>query len=590
MEKFSEEKNRKYWKNRVTKETTWKCPFSDSNDKRKAKGRSLVENEWIEKFSSEKGRKYWKNTKTKETTWNDPTTTSSQKDSKQKPKLATESGLDEDWVEKFDKKQQRVYWKNKATGETTWRDPFKSKQTDGMGDWIEKFDKKQQRPYWKNQSTGEKTWKIPGKTIRQDSSFSNESRGDDSCEWVEKFDKTQQRPYWKNYSTGETTWYCPIGDNTVANVNDKDIEWIEKFSEKKQKHYWKNLKTGETTWKNPTAAISEKNLNGDWQECYDNEERRFYWKNTESLDIVFEDPYSDISSPGKPPSFFGEVNNGNYTDNDEEDDDFNENASIEENNDNASRPNPVDDSYSKDVQFLKMKYENLEEKYNALLADFNDLKEEVTVLKHNVDENNMRKIRSFSATSNSSQNEHPVVDNVDQLIENDCAEATNEKNRVSSLDREAEKIPRDNTELLQRGSSYKLSTKELSSLGSSTKELLQSADDDDDTIDEETSRKRQVASRLRSQSTSSARRSSSGVQFNSFSSQRRTTSNIEYVPSELTSSKMPNIIQSVYESGTGFVHPVEMISVSNDKSTEEWIKEVLYTLLFQCYGHLVVVR
>ena len=92
-----------------------------------------------------------------------------------------------DWVEKFDEKKQRPYWRNKKTKEASLKNPFLDSGTeiakqgeetteavaeqdsaDQMQDevqsldkWIKKFDGKKARQYWEHRESGEIRWKDP---------------------------------------------------------------------------------------------------------------------------------------------------------------------------------------------------------------------------------------------------------------------------------------------------------------------------------------------------------------------------------------------------------------------------------------------
>ena len=95
-----------------------------------------------------------------------------------------------DWVEKYDEKRKRTYWRNKKTRKAQWTNPFMDvKETEQEGEkkdvtaqdentekgqdeeggkrmesidgWLEKFDGKKARKYWENEATGEIVWKNP---------------------------------------------------------------------------------------------------------------------------------------------------------------------------------------------------------------------------------------------------------------------------------------------------------------------------------------------------------------------------------------------------------------------------------------------
>ena len=80
-------------------------------------------NAWKEFYSEKHKRKYYKNTITKETTWNKPPGFTSVVKPPSKLPPNPPSGVRE-WAEKFDEKRQRKFWKNIRTKETTWKDPY----------------------------------------------------------------------------------------------------------------------------------------------------------------------------------------------------------------------------------------------------------------------------------------------------------------------------------------------------------------------------------------------------------------------------------------------------------------------------------
>lgn len=101
------------------------------------------ESTWIEGFSEKHQRKFWNNTSTGETVWKDPFK-KSKSARNQQPVAHEESDLDDielideeednsgysdnEWEEFFSDKHDRSYWRNKESGETTWKDPNKSRR------------------------------------------------------------------------------------------------------------------------------------------------------------------------------------------------------------------------------------------------------------------------------------------------------------------------------------------------------------------------------------------------------------------------------------------------------------------------------
>ena len=99
--------------------------------------------DWVEKFSDRKQKKYWKNIRTNHTTWNNPLERTGQGEkvdaSQSQRKLTTQPSISpspkaednshdhyiNNWEEKFSQSKQKPYWKNKVTLETSWKPPLK---------------------------------------------------------------------------------------------------------------------------------------------------------------------------------------------------------------------------------------------------------------------------------------------------------------------------------------------------------------------------------------------------------------------------------------------------------------------------------
>jgi hypothetical protein len=203
--------------------------------------------------------------------------------------------MEEEWEELFSEKHQKKYWKNKASGKTSWKDPKTTgdaiakvesetaKPTEASGstndEWEELFSEKHNRKYWKNKSTGKTQWTNPAPasalnaaaatsaTSEQKESSSSPSGDTDTAkaqdEWVEMFSEKHKKKYWKNKSTGKTSWTDPastVADDAKSAASPppadaaKAEEWEELFSEKHKRKYWKNKSSGKTQWTDPNAA------------------------------------------------------------------------------------------------------------------------------------------------------------------------------------------------------------------------------------------------------------------------------------------------------------------------------------------------
>ena len=88
-----------------------------------------------------------------------------------------------DWIKCYNAKHDRDFWKNSVTGETTWKDPTKlgkksgdevsvasvavsvisaaSNGEDDGGEWVQGFNDKHKRKFWKNSVTGKVVWTAP---------------------------------------------------------------------------------------------------------------------------------------------------------------------------------------------------------------------------------------------------------------------------------------------------------------------------------------------------------------------------------------------------------------------------------------------
>jgi hypothetical protein len=170
---------------------------------------------WIKKFSARKQKPYWVNSITDESTWNDPNapTVSAQGSRTNTP--IPEVG---EWVEKFDQTRMKPYWKNSITRVTTWRNPSLlepsirtlpyerfsslavSREVESKTEeWIEKFSVRKQKRYWVNSETKISTWRDPNAQLDITSSRIITPAAEDT--WIEKMDKTRMKPYWKNART-----------------------------------------------------------------------------------------------------------------------------------------------------------------------------------------------------------------------------------------------------------------------------------------------------------------------------------------------------------------------------------------------------
>jgi hypothetical protein len=314
---------------------------------------------WKESFSEKHQKKYWKNKETGETTYKDPTggegssaATDVKKDKKSKAKGSEDGASGDagasDWVKGFSEKKQAPFWKNKVTGESTWKDPtggaddvsvkstnkakseagdtaVESGSTYNPDEWEEKFDKKKEKKYLKNKVTGKATYNDPSKEATKPAAEAAASvAGTGSTynpdEWEEKFDKKKEKKYWKNKVTGKATYNDPSTEATKPAADSAAAapaesgspynpdEWEEKFDKKKEKKYWKNKATGKATYNDPSKeaksaapaaapAESGSSYNADeWEEKFDKKKEKKYWKNKVTGKATYNDPSKEAKS------------------------------------------------------------------------------------------------------------------------------------------------------------------------------------------------------------------------------------------------------------------------------------------------------
>lgn len=268
-EKFSEQHNRKYWKNTVTGESSWIEPPKPagitltSTSQTTVNKSSAANVEWIEKYSEQHKRKYWKNSITNQTTWTEPEKTT--------PNItqgvnAINQSIDETWIEKYSEKHKRKYWQNSKTGQTSWTEPEKStasmvNQKTNNEEWQEKYSEQHKRKYWRNSVTGKTSWTPPTIAIEPKKSESNTSAISTS-EWVEKYSQQHNKKYWKNSVTGKTTWANPspslstVAASSTNEAGDQNIQLNQRISELEEQS--KNLLSQIETFRLSDVASKEK--------------------------------------------------------------------------------------------------------------------------------------------------------------------------------------------------------------------------------------------------------------------------------------------------------------------------------------------
>jgi hypothetical protein len=259
----------------------------------------VADEDWEEKFSEQHQRKFWKNKKTGKSSWTEPpkvpktassaipatatqATTSSE----------TEMVADEDWEEKYSDQHKKKFWKNKKTGKSSWTEPPKvPKKSTGGGeavtteissstqdmvadeDWEEKYSEQHKKKFWKNKKTGKSSWTEPPKVPKSATSATTPATATQATtssetemvadeDWEEKYSDQHKKKFWKNKKTGKSSWTEPPkvpkkstgGGETAKPALEEmvvDEDWEEKYSEPHKRKFWKNKKTGKSSWTEP---------------------------------------------------------------------------------------------------------------------------------------------------------------------------------------------------------------------------------------------------------------------------------------------------------------------------------------------------
>ena len=146
------------------------------------------------------------------------------------------------WQERFSDQHQRAYYANSADGQTSWTRPAggargapatpqrstaassaarPAQATGGLpAGWAESFSQQHQRAFYRNSATGETSWTRPAASAGTETKRSEETAnplhaGEETANplhaggWVESFSQQHQRPFYRNSATGETSWTKP---------------------------------------------------------------------------------------------------------------------------------------------------------------------------------------------------------------------------------------------------------------------------------------------------------------------------------------------------------------------------------------------
>jgi hypothetical protein len=374
-EKFSEKHQKKYWRNKRTGESSWKNPIPSAPSQEHASATISADSgsgvagaqsttatsggsDWEEKYSEKHKKKFWRNKVTGESSWKDPHLSSSSVTSPTPAAMApTPSATDEtknsqsDWEEKYSEKHKKKFWKNRVTGESSWKDPnivaasesasqlesssvtvnpFTSESKSASHDWEEKYSEKHKKKFWKNKVTGESSWKDPAVQIASDAATSSAASSSSSSvdntavasnsDWEEKYSEKHKKQFWKNKVTGESSWKDPnLSSSSVTTpavtptpsmneeTKNSQSDWEEKYNEKHKRKFWRNRVTGENTWKDPTtsasSAVSPVNEDSEtavvsspatdvslWEEKFSAKHNRKFWKHKVTGESSWKDP------------------------------------------------------------------------------------------------------------------------------------------------------------------------------------------------------------------------------------------------------------------------------------------------------------
>jgi hypothetical protein len=274
IEVYSDKYQRQYWKNTVTGKSTWSNPFQDDNDNN---GNDSNHNNTVTTTNA-----------TNDNNINNDDGFNRKKSQRTSEKYRrTDSYSLDAWIENYSEVQNKRFWVNKITSETTWVSPEEyilnlqaetnlQQHEQEQHEWEELYNEKHKRKYWKHKTTGETSWKAPkvDTTTNNDANKAADTKTDvvvestssaaaaTSSEWEELYNEKHKRKYWKNKMTGETSWKAPKIDVITTNTkiaaqaitapsSTIDKDWEELYNEKHKRKYWKHKTTGETSWKAP---------------------------------------------------------------------------------------------------------------------------------------------------------------------------------------------------------------------------------------------------------------------------------------------------------------------------------------------------
>ena len=287
VEKYSDKKEKAYWKNSESGETSWTFPVGVCDDKdRKSKDKDKDKDKDKKSKDKDKDKDNEKKSKDKDKKSKDREKEKGmeQSESDSKPSKSKDKDKDRekkskdkdknknskvkpssDWIEKFSVKKDKPYWKNTITDETTWTNPIEVRESapvkeESRGRKVEKLEKS------KNKDEGKDSKKSAGGAAKRRNSSSSRSRSlsygssrsrsrsrsysDDSRDWSRSRSSYSSRSY-----SDDSRSRGSISEGSFFSDDEEENEWEEKYSEKKKRPYWKNLRTQETSWKAPPSPV-----------------------------------------------------------------------------------------------------------------------------------------------------------------------------------------------------------------------------------------------------------------------------------------------------------------------------------------------
>jgi hypothetical protein len=136
--------------------------------------------DWEQKFSDEHQRAFYRNKVTGESSWVRPAVSrntpapSSRAAGREDSTSSAQATLPAGWSESYSQPHQRAYYRNIQTGETSWTRPavltpasasnstHRSGQTDNpLSGWTEVYSEAHKRSYFRNTASGETSWTRP---------------------------------------------------------------------------------------------------------------------------------------------------------------------------------------------------------------------------------------------------------------------------------------------------------------------------------------------------------------------------------------------------------------------------------------------